>query len=277
MFIEREKSSSSRVVNFDLNGVKKTLHLSVSRLSSLFSSTLSISIFIIDVTDFYENEQLRSEKRVIEKSLKFRDEFLANMSHEIRTPMNGVIGMLELFERTTTLSDLQKKYLGTIKSSSSTLLSIINDILDLSKMEAGKMKILRQQVRFESLVEETINLFSGKADEKGISIGYYLDKNLPIAISTDPVRLKQVLSNLVSNAIKFTDRGNVFITVSTTELPNKFKFGVQDSGIGMKEDEIASLFTAFSQLDSSSTKQYQGTGLGLAISKKNNFAFRWRV
>ncbi|NQY67045.1 MAG: hypothetical protein HRT72_04895, partial [Flavobacteriales bacterium] len=147
----------------------KKLHFTLSRLSNVYNSSLSVSILVRDVTDFYTNQEFKKEASAMKKSIRFKDEFLANMSHEIRTPLNGILGMLELLEKTTNVTDKQLEILSVIRSSSNTLLSIIDDILDMAKIEAGKMKMLLNPVNIESLIMETINLFKPKANEKSIA------------------------------------------------------------------------------------------------------------
>jgi hypothetical protein len=193
------------------------------------------------------------------------------MSHEIRTPMNGVVGMIDLLEKTTSPTPQQLEYLHTIKSSSKTLLNIINDVLDLSKLEAGKMELRKENTNIIGLVNDIVQLYQNKADEKNIALLGSFGKNIPQNISTDGSRIKQVLSNFVSNAIKFTEHGAVNINLEVLQQNGSevtLKFAVSDSGIGIAKNDIKHLFGAFNQLDSSSSKIYEGTGLGLAISKK---------
>ena len=217
------------------------------------------------------NLELQKEKDVAENSARVKSEFLANMSHEIRTPMNGFIGMIDLLEHNTHPTPLQMEYLETIKSSSKSLLTIINDILDLSKLEAGKSTLLLAPLNTQSTIHQIKELFKAKALEKKLNIQSECGEGLPDFILSDATRLTQVLSNFVSNAIKFTEKGSVTIkteVIATYKSKIKIKFSVIDTGIGMKENELQSLFQAFNQLDSSSLKKYEGTGLGLAISKQ---------
>jgi len=219
----------------------------------------------------YINLELQKEKDVAENSARVKSEFLANMSHEIRTPMNGVVGMIDLLEKTTSPTPQQLEYLHTIKSSSKTLLNIINDVLDLSKLEAGKMELRTENTNVIGLMNDIVQLYQSKADEKNIALVGSFGKNIPQNISTDGTRIKQVLSNFVSNAIKFTEHGEVNIHLEVLEQNGSevtLKFAVSDSGIGIAKNDIKHLFGAFNQLDSSSSKIYEGTGLGLAISKK---------
>tara|TARA_B110000211_G_C14059193_1_gene544756 strand:- start:62 stop:1900 length:1839 start_codon:yes stop_codon:yes gene_type:complete len=210
-------------------------------------------------------------KEEAEFAAKFRADFLANMSHEIRTPMNGVVGMVDMLDKNTVLSNDQAQYVDTIKSSCTSLLTIINDILDLSKLEADKMTLFTSCFNISKPISQVTSLFHAKAQEKSLKINVKYLAGIESIIQADEVRFKQVLSNLLSNAIKFTDEGSVSIIVEAitkSSVKQTLKISVVDTGIGMKQNELKHLFGAFNQLDSSSTKKYQGTGLGLAISKK---------
>jgi signal transduction histidine kinase/sensor domain CHASE-containing protein/DNA-binding response OmpR family regulator/GAF domain-containing protein/HPt (histidine-containing phosphotransfer) domain-containing protein len=200
---------------------------------------------------------------------KAKSEFLANMSHEIRTPMNAIIGYTELALKTD-LSEKQLAYLDTIRQSSHSLLRIINDILDYSKIEAGKLVLERTDFRLLDVLDSLLDMFSGKASEKGLELLLTVSKEIPTQLKGDPLRLRQVLINLVGNAIKFTDNGEVVIQVKllkADERASYVQFSVADSGIGIAREQRAGLFESFVQADGSTTRKYGGTGLGLPICK----------
>ncbi|HEX2535178.1 MAG TPA: two-component regulator propeller domain-containing protein [Chitinophagaceae bacterium] len=208
--------------------------------------------------------------REAEEANRAKSVFLATMSHEIRTPMNGVIGTTSLLGQTP-LTEEQRRYTEIIRSSGENLLSVINDILDFSKIESGKMELDRHSFNLRNIVEEVLDLFASKAAEIGLDLIYEMEYDVPPQIMGDSVRLKQVLINLVGNAVKFTQKGEIFLRVRLLSRENeavRLKFEVHDTGIGIPEDKQARLFKAFSQVDSSTTRKYGGTGLGLAISKR---------
>jgi two-component system, sensor histidine kinase and response regulator len=227
--------------------------------------------WVVDVTELKKIQAALSEAKVAaEDATKVKAEFLANMSHEIRTPMNAVIGLAHLCLKTD-LSAKQRDYVGKIHNAGTSLLSIINDTLDFSKIEAGKLDIENVSFEIDSVMNNISTMVAQKIQDKDLELLFNISRDIPAALLGDPMRLGQVLINLLGNAVKFTERGDICLIGELLEQTGnkvKLRFSVKDTGIGMTKEQANRLFQAFSQADTSTSRKYGGTGLGLAISKR---------
>lgn len=229
-----------------------------------------VAVYARDITDQKKLFNLQKDLQVAEKSAQLKQQFLANMSHEMRTPMNGIIGMSELLSKTE-LSEVQQDYVATIQESSRSLLSLINDILDLARFESGKMPVHPDNLSIKALERKINNLFLNQAAARGLEFKTIFSPDIPEVIVTDEKRLLQVISNLIGNAIKFTHNGGITLKVENYRHDGNgqhVKFIIQDTGIGIDKDYLDKIFDEFAQLDNSRTRKYEGSGLGLAISKR---------
>ena len=276
--IAKGKGTNTEIIHYSKSGRKYYLHLEVQVVRNQAGQVENFIAIENDITSRVETEnQLRRAKAEADFASRAKSEFLASMSHEIRTPMNGVIGMTSILMETSLTSE-QRDFVNTIRTSGEALLTIINDILDFSKIESGKMELEKAPFELALCVEEALDLFAPTAAAKRLEIGYHVEPDVPPWIVGDVTRLRQIIVNLVNNAIKFTPAGSISIQVRRIPLDvsvratpagrMRLEITVQDTGIGIPQDRIDRLFKAFSQVDSSTTRKYGGTGLGLAICQR---------
>ena len=243
------------------------------KIHLLKSQTAIVGFQVIarDITKEREfKEQLIIAKRNAENTAQIKSQFLANMSHEIRTPLNGIMGVVNLLDKTE-LSEKQQIYINAINSSSNQLMGIINDVLDLSKIEAGKVEILASEFDLYELIQSVISIFEIKSNDKGIGITFTIDSDVPQFVIGDPTRLNQIMYNLLGNAVKFTNDGGVNLNIlllNEDDFETEILFQVLDSGIGMADGVTEKIFEPFTQAENDTTRKFGGTGLGLAIVKK---------
>ena len=261
-------NTSTSVFEFQFNTFSKRIIWAECRVAYQ-NKTLFLNISDISAQKSYQNQLIKSKENA-EYGKKVKETFLANMSHELRTPINGIIGLTALLHKTE-LNEQQNGMINLLEVSSQSLLGVINDVLDISKMEAGKFSIVRSSNNLRDLVQSVYGLLKFKADESNIEFLLEIAPDVPLNIMVDSLRLNQILMNLLSNAIKFTERGYVKLKISVLEKDAnqaKLQFIIEDSGIGIPATRLTNIFESFEQADDSTASKYGGTGLGLAIVKK---------
>ncbi len=266
--LENKSSLTMESINKTRDGEAFPVEVSINKL--VFGGKKYFLTFIRDVSERKRNDELEQKIQVARKSAALKQQFLANMSHEIRTPMTGIMGMTSLLMRTN-LSPAQVEYVRNIKISSENLLNIINDVLDLSKIEAGKMELKPNRIYFREFVKDIKEMFQHQAQSKGLRFTTFVEPRVPAVLVVDDHRLKQIINNLLSNAFKFTDEGEVSVRFEVLRRDDKevlIKCHVKDSGMGIGEENQKQIFEKFTQIDTSQIRPFEGTGLGLAICRE---------
>lgn len=265
------KSLRYETVVHNVNGTPYNVIVAKTPLLAADGTITGIASVVTDISDQKRSHAMLERARLTaEAAVQAKSRFLANMSHELRTPLNGVVGMASLLENTA-LDAKQRRFVRTLRSSAEALITLINDVLDLSKAEAGKLELSTGPFELRRELEQVVGLFSARAYDKGIELAAHIARDVPAVIHGDPIRLRQVLGNLVNNAVKFTESGAVLLAVTVVPAetaPCTLEFSVKDSGVGIAPSEQQRIFEAFEQADGSVTRKFGGTGLGLAISRQ---------
>lgn len=267
--ISREQVTILR--SYLIDDEEKRLWLNIRFVPLATAEKRQVLLAIEDISEQKEHEaMLKRSRDEAESANKIKSEFLANMSHEIRTPLNGLIGMMDLLS-ISHMDEEQTEYIQMARACANTLLKMINNILDLSRIEAGKISVSNRPFEIKSLMNEMIKIHTVLAEKKGLRLQYDMDTDLPQYVNADPDRLRQILNNLLGNAVKFTDTGEIRVTVHKSrdyELREWLEFRILDTGVGISAEKMDLLFRRFSQIDGSVTRRHNGTGLGLAICKQ---------